>query len=198
MVRRPVPDTAGTTMKNARGNQRKRKESALDAVRRELNAALDALGDEPVARLAAMVRGARRIFVCGAGWSGLTARCFAQRLRHLGMESWVAGDTVCPPAGTGDLFIAVSCSGRTPTTSVLLDRAATAGCRTLAVAGSRAGRIARRADARILLPRGASRQPGNAVFEQTAFILFEAAVAALAGTLRTSPAEMEGRHANLE
>ncbi len=56
---------------------------------------------------------ANRIYVAGAGRSGLVARAFAQRLMHLGFESYVIGETITPAFGPGDLLVAFSGSGET-------------------------------------------------------------------------------------
>lgn len=56
---------------------------------------------------------AQRIYVAGAGRSGLVARAFAMRLMHLGMESYVVGETITPALRAGDLLVAFSGSGET-------------------------------------------------------------------------------------
>jgi len=54
-----------------------------------------------------------RIYVTGAGRSGLIAKAFAMRLMHLGMESYVVGETITPALQEGDLLVAFSGSGET-------------------------------------------------------------------------------------
>jgi 6-phospho-3-hexuloisomerase len=39
----------------------------------------------------------RGVLVVGMGRSGLVARGFAMRLRHLGLHSYVLGETITPP-----------------------------------------------------------------------------------------------------
>jgi len=56
---------------------------------------------------------AKRIYLAGAGRSGLVARAFAQRLMHLGFESYAIGETITPAFRSGDVLIAVSGSGET-------------------------------------------------------------------------------------
>ena len=56
---------------------------------------------------------AKRIYLAGAGRSGLVARAFAQRLMHLGFESYVIGETITPAFGREDVLIAFSGSGET-------------------------------------------------------------------------------------
>ncbi|MGQ9722877.1 MAG: 6-phospho-3-hexuloisomerase [Candidatus Jordarchaeum sp.] len=55
----------------------------------------------------------RRIFVIGAGRSGLVVRAFAMRLMHLGFEVFVVGETITPAVTEKDILIAISGSGRT-------------------------------------------------------------------------------------
>ena len=47
---------------------------------------------------------AKRVYVAGAGRSGLIARAFAMRLMHLGMEAYVVGETITPAMHTGDIL----------------------------------------------------------------------------------------------
>ena len=56
---------------------------------------------------------AKRIYLAGAGRSGLVARAFAQRLMHLGFESYVIGETITPAFGPEDVLVAFSGSGET-------------------------------------------------------------------------------------
>ena len=72
-----------------------------------------AIDQEDAARLLDRILAARRIYVAGAGRSGLVARAFAQRLMHLGFESYVIGETITPAFGPEDVFVAFSGSGET-------------------------------------------------------------------------------------
>ncbi|MEM3399453.1 MAG: 6-phospho-3-hexuloisomerase [Candidatus Micrarchaeia archaeon] len=56
---------------------------------------------------------AERIFVNGAGRSGLVAKAFAMRLMHLGFIVYVVGETITPAITHKDLLITLSGSGRT-------------------------------------------------------------------------------------
>ncbi|KPJ68548.1 MAG: 6-phospho 3-hexuloisomerase, partial [Syntrophobacter sp. DG_60] len=54
-----------------------------------------------------------RIYVVGAGRSGMVARAFAMRLVHLGRKVFVVGETVTPALRKEDTLLAVSGSGKT-------------------------------------------------------------------------------------
>ena|SRR3990167_1679419 len=55
----------------------------------------------------------KRIFLMGAGRSGLEARAFAMRLMHLGFDVHVVGDATAPVPTNEDLVIIISGSGKT-------------------------------------------------------------------------------------
>jgi len=56
---------------------------------------------------------AKRVYVAGAGRSGLIARAFAMRLLHLGFDVYVVGETVTPALQPGDTMVVFSGSGET-------------------------------------------------------------------------------------
>jgi 6-phospho-3-hexuloisomerase len=56
---------------------------------------------------------AKRIYVTGAGRSGLVAKAFGLRLMHLGYEAYVVGETITPAFHEGDTLVAFSGSGET-------------------------------------------------------------------------------------
>ncbi|MGB9176311.1 MAG: 6-phospho-3-hexuloisomerase [Methanoregula sp.] len=58
---------------------------------------------------------AKRVYVAGAGRSGLIARAFAMRLLHLGFDVYVVGETVTPALKPGDSLVVFSGSGETHT-----------------------------------------------------------------------------------
>jgi len=59
---------------------------------------------------------ARRVFVLGLGRSGLVAGAFAMRLTHLGIPTFVIGETIVPGVSeqgmVGDLLVMFSSTGR--------------------------------------------------------------------------------------
>src|SRR4029453_13838738 len=66
-----------------------------------------------VSRLADKINGAERVFLTGAGRSGLALRMAAMRLMHLGKTVHVAGETTTPAISAGDLLVVASGSGTT-------------------------------------------------------------------------------------
>lgn len=56
---------------------------------------------------------ANRVYVAGAGRSGLIARAFAMRMLHLGFDVYVVGETITPALQPGDTLVVFSGSGET-------------------------------------------------------------------------------------
>ncbi len=80
-----------------------------------INAIADHISDDEVSHFIKELLDAKRIYVMGAGRSGLVAKAFAMRLMHLGMISYVVGETITPALQTGDLIVVLSGSGKTRT-----------------------------------------------------------------------------------
>ena len=71
------------------------------------------LDSENINRLINEITSAKKIFLMGAGRSGLEARAFAMRLMHLGFDVHVVGDVTAPVPTSEDLVIIISGSGKT-------------------------------------------------------------------------------------
>ena len=145
------------------------------------------------------------VFVFGAGRSGLVARAFAMRLMQMEVEAYVVGETTTPAIEKGDLLVAVSGSGQTPSTILFAENARKIGARIAAVVADAHTRLGEVADILLVIPGKAKtgigvnsiQMPGS-LFEQAAFIFFDAVITALACKRGQSYHQMQKRHANLE
>jgi len=81
----------------------------------KIRAIATTISDEDVENFIEKLLKAKRIYVMGAGRSGLVAKAFAMRLMHLGLEAFVVGETITPALNAGDIIIIFSGSGRTRT-----------------------------------------------------------------------------------
>ena len=182
--------------------------STLDRMIGLLTAHAAAVDHTEVGAVLDGIHDARRVFVTGAGRSGLVARAFANRLMHLGMSVHVVGEVTTPAIERGDALLVVSNSGSGGAVVHAARTAAAVGARVLAVSGVEAGPVREVADRSVVLPLAvpapASRRedaldpPMGTVFEQLAFLVLEAAVLDLQKRLRVTEGEMRARHANLE
>lgn len=90
---------------------------AMMEISTNINNTVQMIDDEQVDQLVGLLidglKSNRRIFVVGAGRSGLVVRAFAMRLMHLGFEVFVVGETITPAVTKKDILIAISGSGIT-------------------------------------------------------------------------------------
>jgi len=182
---------------------------AIHIVRAETGAALQALADtEPGAidALADAVLDADRVFLLGAGRSGLALRMTAMRLMHLGLTVFVVGDTTTPAIEQGDLLLTATGSG---TTTGIVRAATTArevGATVVAITTAPGSPVAERSQLVVAVPAAgkldrsgtASVQYAGSLFEQTVMLLGDALFHALWQRSGASADELWPRHSNLE
>jgi 6-phospho-3-hexuloisomerase len=179
----------------------------INEILHEMQEVLGEVSPESAERLASAVLDADRIYVAGGGRSGLMARAFAMRLVHLGLVTYVVGETTTPAVRRGDLLLACSASGETHVTVVVSKVAHEAGARIVAVTATPDSPMARLADETIVIPgpsrrgqewQGKSSQYGGSLFEQALLIFLDAVTAEVGRRLGLTPQELDSRHANLE
>jgi 6-phospho-3-hexuloisomerase len=164
----------------------------------EIPAALD--------EVAQRIGSAERVFLLGAGRSGLALQMTAMRLMHLGLTVHVVGEVTAPAIAEDDVLVVASGSG---TTEGILRAAATAdkvGATIVCLTTAADSPLARLATVTIVVPAAQKQDHGATLSAQYAGGLFEHAVVfvgdALFHTLwKQSGAtadELWPRHANLE
>lgn len=145
-----------------------------------------------------------RIFVYGAGRSGLVAKAFAIRLIHLGFQAFVIGETITAPVKKGDLVIIVSGSGETIPAIMTAEIAHKIGSKVVSITGKKDSEIARFADVTLYIAFScdeAKRKkfaPLGTLFEASVWILFDGFVADLLHSKKETEDIMRSRHATLE
>jgi 6-phospho-3-hexuloisomerase len=88
---------------------------------------------------------AKRVYVAGAGRSGLISKAFGLRLMHLGYSTYVVGETITPAFLSGDTLVMFSGSGETHSMVSICETAKELGgkvCLITASPGSKMGRAA--------------------------------------------------------
>ncbi|AFR27398.1 MULTISPECIES: 6-phospho-3-hexuloisomerase [Micrococcaceae] len=159
-----------------------------------------------VSRLADKINGAERVFLTGAGRSGLALRMAAMRLMHLGKTVHVAGDTTTPAISAGDLLVVASGSGTTSGVVKAAQTALAAGAQLAAITTNSTSPLAGLADAVVVIPAAQktdhvsniSRQYSGSLFEQSLFLVTEAVFHTLWGATDEPAEQLWLRHANLE
>lgn len=154
-------------------------------------------------RLTAMLDKAKRIFVSGAGRSGLVGRFFAMRLMHSGYDVSVVGEIVTPSIKRGDLLIVISGSGETEQLIAFTKRAREVGASIVLITAKSGSTIGDMADAvfQIGTPQQYGKvvgMPMGTVFELSTLSFLEALISHVIHEKGIAEEEMRSRHANLE
>jgi 6-phospho-3-hexuloisomerase len=172
----------------------------------ELERTLAAVSEAEIAVAQRMILTANRVFLTGAGRTGLALKMIAMRLMHLGLAVHVAGDATTPAIGPGDLLLVASGSGTTAGPVHAAEVAVKTGARVLALTATPASRLGTLAKALVVIPAAAkqdhggtiSEQYAGALFEQSVLLVMDAMFQALWHERGESAEELWKRHANLE
>lgn len=188
----------------------------LDYVHRAVVLISDSDKEAMISVLLEARRDGKRIFVVGAGRSGLIAKAFAMRLLHMDFDIYVVGETIMPSIRRGDVLLAVSGSGRTRTVVAVAEASKNVGAKVVALTTYPDSPLARVADVVVKIPgrtklaieedylirqvRGHHEPlaPLGTLFEITALLFLEGIVAELMHKLGITEEEMKERHANVE
>ncbi|MGI4728282.1 MAG: 6-phospho-3-hexuloisomerase [Janthinobacterium lividum] len=161
---------------------------------------------DQVAAILPFITQAERIFVIGAGRSGLSLRSAAMRLMHLGLTVFVAGETTTPAIKKGDLLIAASGSGTTSSIVTAAKKAVDAGAQVIAFSTTDQSPLAELAINLVIVPAQQKQDHGGTVSKQYAGSLFEQFILLMTDAIFQTLWKLDGtpaeelwkRHANLE
>ena len=154
---------------------------------------------ELIIKFADMLPTAKKIFIVGAGRSGLVARSFGMRLMHAALPAYIPGETITPAAGKGDLLVAISCTGLTGYTSYLTKRAKELGAKVIVLSAEKESPLSTVADNLIIIPVNENDIVRKAaVFEHTTSLCLDALFNVLSERLKIDAEMFRSRHANLE
>ncbi len=165
---------------------------------------------------------AKRIYVAGAGRSGLIARAFAMRLLHLGYDVYVVGETVTPALAPGDTMVVFSGSGETVSMATICATVKGLGGTICLITASPESKISKIADCVVNLgdltgyyhgdqtsyeirqmtgkyrSTSSAFAPLGTLFETLALIFSDAVISALMEAKKEDPGELKGRLTNME
>lgn len=154
-----------------------------------------------------------RLYLIGAGRSGLVAKAFGMRLVHLKKKVFIVGETITPAMRKGDGLIAVSGSGKTTWVVETAKTAKSLGGKLAGITWDRNSDLATLSDIIVQIPseailreikgyterelKGIPLPPMGSLFEISCLIFFEASVLELMTRLGIQEEEMKKIHANL-
>jgi len=158
----------------------------------------------------------KRIFLMGAGRSGLAAKAFAMRLMHMGFDVHVVGETTAPAVQPDDLVIAVSGSGETPSIANLGAISKKIGSRLATITSNKDSTLGKISDIVVIVPGRPKEDidyedyqerrmigytqlaPLGTVFEISALVFLDAVISELMVRTGASEAELKKRHTVFE
>ncbi len=85
----------------------------MEKLTQKIEEQLRAIDQKSIDQFVESLINTKRIFIVGAGRSGLVAKAFGMRLMHLGFTVYVVGEVITPAINKDDLLIIVSGSGQT-------------------------------------------------------------------------------------
>ncbi|HEC81662.1 MAG TPA: SIS domain-containing protein [Thermoplasmatales archaeon] len=177
---------------------------SIDYILSKTSGVLASVSNEDIERLCELFLNSERVFVYGAGRSGLAAKAFGIRLVHLGFQTFVIGETITPPVRKGDLVVIVSASGETIPCVMTAEIAKGLGAKVIAVVGDETSALAKLSDLALVLSakcddsERAVLAPLGTLFEASAWVLLDGIVAELMSIKGESEERMKERHATLQ
>ena len=178
----------------------------IDRELRDVTAALRQADPQPFESALRLLSDAERVFVHGAGRSGLALRSTAMRLMHLELRINVVGEITTPTIRRGDVLLVASGSGTTGGIVQAARTAADVGARVLAISTTAEAPLSDIAETTLVIPAATKTDRSGTASAQYAGSLFEQAVAILGDALFHTLWQRSGRsaddlwprHANLE
>jgi len=177
---------------------------------------IEKLDDSQLDQMVSFIENSEKIFLMGAGRSGLVGRAFAMRLVQLGLTTYVIGESVTPAMTKNDLLIAISGSGETDSVVNAAKTAKGVGSKVLAVTSYPDSSLGKISD-HVVVVEGrtkidiekdhlkhqiegthSSLTPLGTLFEDTVMIFLDGIIARLMTHLKTGEMDMKRRHATLE
>jgi len=158
----------------------------------------------------------KKIFLMGAGRSGLAARAFAMRLMHMGYYVHVVGETTAPSVQPDDLVIAVSGSGETTSIANLGTISKKIGSKLATITSNKDSTLGKISDIVVIVPGRPKEDidyedyqerrmigytqlaPLGTVFEISALVFLDAVISELMVRTGASEAELKKRHTVFE
>jgi len=177
-----------------------------DEILSELKRTINLINSDEAEKLVEGILCAKKVFVAGGGRSGFMAKAFVMRMMHVGLDSYIVGETVTPNLEPGDIFIVGSGSGETQSLAAMTKKAKSIGATVVAVTINRDSTIGKLADIKIEIPAqakgeansGKSIQPMGSLFEQSLLLFYDAVILRFMEKKGLNTEIMYGRHANLE
>lgn len=177
---------------------------SIEYTHKKIGEILEKINSKDVEKIKKLFLKSERIFVYGAGRSGLVAKAFAIRLVHLGFQAFVIGETITAPVQKGDLVIIVSGSGETIPAVMTAEIAHKLEAHVVSITAKRKSDIAKYADITLYIKASCEEEnrkkyaPLGTLFEASVWMLLDGLIADLLDSKKETEEDMRARHATLE
>ena len=177
---------------------------SIDYIQKKIKEILEKVSEKDIDRIKKLFFKSNRIFVYGAGRSGLVAKAFAIRLMHLGFQTFVIGETISAPVTKGDLVVIISGSGETIPAVMTAEIAHNLGADVVSITAKKSSEIAKYADITLYISSTCNEDdrkkfaPLGTLFEASVWILMDGIISDLLESKKETEEDMRSRHATLE
>lgn len=177
---------------------------SLKYIQRKVKDILETVSQEDIDKIKDLFFKSNRIFVYGAGRSGLVAKAFAIRLVHLGFQTFVIGETITAPVQKGDLVVIISGSGETIPAVMTAEIANNLEANVVSITAKKKSEIAKFANVTLFISSTCNEEdrkryaPLGTLFEASVWILLDGLIAYLLDSKNETEEVMRSRHATLE
>lgn len=191
--------------------------SSISAIIKNIETAETYLDEKSIENFMNIINESDNVFVIGAGRSGLVGKAFAMRLMHLGISTYVVGETISPAINEEDCIIAISGSGETNTIVSSAKISKERGAKILALTSYTESTLGKLADATIYIQgrtkieaydknylkrqidgNYTSLTPLGTAFELTSLVFLDGLICALMNKMGKTEDDLKKRHTVLE
>ncbi len=189
---------------------------AVRTITNHVERTVDELDEEQVEAFLRAITDSEKVFIYGAGRSGLVGKAFAMRLMHLGINVFVVGEIITPAIEKNDVLITISGSGETTSAVNAAKIAKKIGAKVAVITTYPHSSLGKLADITVVV-RGRTKLRGEkdfvmrqikgehyplaplgTLFEVGVMIFLDAVIAELMVRLGKTEEEMLIRHASIE
>ncbi|MDR0912622.1 MAG: 6-phospho-3-hexuloisomerase [Methanobrevibacter sp.] len=190
---------------------------AIDAILENIKNASGYIKEDVIKNFVEIISQSGRIFVIGAGRSGLVAKAFGMRLMHLGKTVFIVGETITPAIKANDCIIAISGSGETNSIVSPVKIAKEKGAKVLSLTSYTDSTIGKLSDS-VLWVHGRTKNdidkeedyikrqmdgnyssltPLGTAFELTSLVFLDGLISELMYAMGATEADLKARHDNM-
>jgi len=177
----------------------------INEVLGEINEVMTQVSEAELTVAEGIITKDKRIFVLGAGRSGLMVKGFAMRLMHIGYTVYVIGETITPSIAPGDVLVAVSGSGTTGSVIEPAQKAANNGVAVIGVTSNPTSPLATLGEATIIVPGATKAGDGvksiqllSTLFDQSVHVTLDILTLMISRRDHVSNETAKATHSNME